>query len=246
MPETIKSLLEKREILMNRADAVRARDPKLADYLDKLGNDMDGELEGTEDIQQRDENGFLQGEDPGYLAHQEAQSKIFGQPWDQRHPLATSPTYQAAVQTTLGDLMRQNFEQQMQPQYQTPEGAQYYNNSVTPSAGSMKKFETTLTPAEEKEFRSWKSRYAPKDSGEDYDLRGAFKAGLVPDPETGHWPDTFKKPNHPTFSVESQYAPQAPEMAGRWNGESFVPPQQYIQIGPEEVDPRLQEILGAQ
>ncbi len=140
MPETIKSLLAKREILMNRADEVRRRDPKLADYLDKLGNDMDSELEGKDEIQQRDENGFLQGEDPGYLAHQEAASRIFGQPWDQTHELATSPTYQAAVQTTLGDMMRQRFEQQMVPQqqYQTPEGAQYYNNSVTPSADTLR------------------------------------------------------------------------------------------------------------
>jgi hypothetical protein len=140
VPETIKTLLEKREILMNRADSVRKRDPKLADYLDKLGNDMDSELEGTDEIQQRDENGFLQGEDPEYLAHHEAASRIFGQPWDQNHPLAVSPTYQAAVQTTLGDMMRQRFEQQMIPrqQYQTPEGAQYFNNSVTPSAETLR------------------------------------------------------------------------------------------------------------
>ncbi len=44
--------------------------------------------------------------------------------------------------------------------------------------------------------------------------------------ENGHWPDTFKKPNHPTFSVESQYAkgPDAAK-AGRWQGETFIPPK---------------------
>ncbi len=56
MSETPKSLLAKREILMNRADAIRKRDPHMADYLDKLGNDMDSELEGVDEIQQRDEN----------------------------------------------------------------------------------------------------------------------------------------------------------------------------------------------
>lgn len=79
-------------------------------------------------------------------------------------------------------------------------------------------YETQLSPAKEKEFLAWKKQYAPRDSGVDYDLRGAFDAGLTPDPETGHWPDTFKKPNHPTFSVESKYAKNRPDLAGRWSG----------------------------
>lgn len=87
-------------------------------------------------------------------------------------------------------------------------------------------YETKLSPEDERAFALWKARYAPDDSGVDYDLRGAFKSGLEPDPGTGHWPDAFKKPNHPTFSVESQYAGAAPERAGRWAGrdrESYVP-----------------------
>src|SRR5258706_5940169 len=86
------------------------------------------------------------------------------------------------------------------------------------------KFDTALAPEEETRFSSWKQRYAPNDSGADYDLRGAYKAGLTPDAKTGHWPDTFKKPNHPTFSNESQYAKDAPEKAGSWNGDTYVPP----------------------
>lgn len=76
-------------------------------------------------------------------------------------------------------------------------------------------YETRLDPRQENAFLEWKSRYAPMDSGMDYDLRGAFLAGLRPD-ATGHWPDTFKKPNHPTFSVESRYASSSPERAGSW------------------------------
>lgn len=83
------------------------------------------------------------------------------------------------------------------------------------------RFETMLGPIEELAFQKWKSIYAPKDSGEDYDLRGAFKAGLVPDLKTGHWPDMFKKPNHPTFLIESIYAPYG--KPGRWKGETFIP-----------------------
>ena len=84
--------------------------------------------------------------------------------------------------------------------------------------GVFDPYNTPLTPEEEAQFQVWKAQYAPHDSGVDYDLRGAFKAGVVPDPETHHMPDTFKKPNHPTFSVESRYAKDRPELAGRWEG----------------------------
>lgn len=89
----------------------------------------------------------------------------------------------------------------------------------------MSDYETKLSPEEEARFLAWKAMYAPQDSGFDYDLRGAFKAGLTPDPQSGHWPDTFKKPNHSTFSRESIYAQQRPDMAGYWNGDAYVPPQ---------------------
>ena len=46
----------------------------------------------------------------------------------------------------------------------------------------------------------------------DYDLQGAYKAGLSPSTDNGHLPDTYKKPNHMTFSDESQY-----NGAGYWN-----------------------------
>src|SRR5690348_15736433 len=70
-------------------------------------------------------------------------------------------------------------------------------------------------------FNQWKQKYAPRDSGEDYDLQGAYEAGIVPSANQ-HFPDTFKKPNHPTFSIESKYwKPGLP--AGRWEGETFIP-----------------------
>jgi len=74
-------------------------------------------------------------------------------------------------------------------------------------------------------FEQWKQFYAPNDSGEDYDLRAAFSAGAHPD-ASGHWPDLFKKPNHPTFSVESVYAVGSDAAkAGKWKGNRFIPPQ---------------------
>lgn len=94
-------------------------------------------------------------------------------------------------------------------------------------------FETKLTPEEEQQFQQWKQQYAPNDSGYDYDLRGAFKAGLKPDPQTGHFPDTFKKPNHPTFSNQSMYASQRPDLAGSWQGDQYVKPQPKPQTAGE-------------
>jgi hypothetical protein len=94
-------------------------------------------------------------------------------------------------------------------------------------AAAQTSYDTPLKPDEETAFQAWKKQYAPKDSGADYDLRGAFKAGLKPDPQTGHWPDTFKKPNHPTFSDESIYAKNRPDLAGHWTGphhDQYVPP----------------------
>lgn len=64
---------------------------------------------------------------------------------------------------------------------------------------------------------------------EDYDLQGAFLDALQGD-ERGHFPDTFKKPNHPTFSDESKYhgtmSPMGiPYQGGHWaeDGSSFQP-----------------------
>ncbi len=92
-------------------------------------------------------------------------------------------------------------------------------------------FETSLSAQEEQAFRQWKGRYAPRDSGADYDLRGAFKAGLMPDAQTGHWPDTYKKPNHPTFSDQSIYASLTGTKPGTWQGETYRPME-----GPHQVD----------
>lgn len=100
------------------------------------------------------------------------------------------------------------------------------NPKTTGARGTKEtNFDTPLSPDDETSFQAWKAKYAPQDSGFDYDLRGAFKAGLAPDPSTGHWPDTFKKPNHPTFSNQSIYAVDAPGMAGSWDGDKFIPHQ---------------------
>jgi hypothetical protein len=86
-------------------------------------------------------------------------------------------------------------------------------------------FDTPLNPKQAAAFPQWKAIYAPNDSGQDYDLQGAYTADLTPDPATGHWPDTYKKPNHPTFSDQSIYSSLAGTKPGTWQGEQYTPYQ---------------------
>ena len=83
---------------------------------------------------------------------------------------------------------------------------------------------TKLEPAQEAAYQKW-LKTMPKlaQNTWDYDMRGAFKAGVSPDPETQHFPDRFKKPNHPTFSNQSMYSFDD-HIGGTWEGEKFVPP----------------------
>ena len=85
-------------------------------------------------------------------------------------------------------------------------------------------FNTPLSPQEEEAFQQWRARL-PRNlqNMSDYDLRGAWKSNAKA-ATNGHLPDTWKKPNHPTFSKESQYsnpAMQGGEWAdagnGKWN-----------------------------
>lgn len=72
-------------------------------------------------------------------------------------------------------------------------------------------YNTQLSPQQEAQFRA---QFPDAKDLYDYDLRGAFAAGATK-AANGHLPDTFKKPNHPTFSVESKYS-RGPMMGGKW------------------------------
>ena len=74
-------------------------------------------------------------------------------------------------------------------------------------------YDTKLSPDEEKAFQEWAKAKGRERDTEDYDLRGAWKANAQ-EATNGHLPDTWKKPNHPTFSNESMYAEG--RKAGRW------------------------------
>lgn len=103
----------------------------------------------------------------------------------------------------------------------------------------MSKYETKLSKSEEKEFIEWMqaSKEAgtihPEDNGDDYDFRGFWK-DIVKNSDDEeeysaetHFPDTYKKPNHETFSVESKYAKgNLKKYAGTWEGDEYIPPKE--------------------
>ena len=73
------------------------------------------------------------------------------------------------------------------------------------------KYDTKLSPADEEKFLRWAQGVGRVGDTADYDLRGAWQSGAQ-EAANGHLPDTYKKPNHPTFSNESRYS--SPERAG--------------------------------
>jgi len=88
-------------------------------------------------------------------------------------------------------------------------------------------YNTQLSEEEEQQYQAWAKQIGHERDVYDYDLRGAWKAGAAR-AENGHFPDTFKKPNHHTFSEESQYADGKRNVGGRWTVENG----QNIFIGP--------------
>lgn len=82
------------------------------------------------------------------------------------------------------------------------------------SADLSAEFNTKLSPEEEKQFQAWAKANGRERDTADYDLRGAWKDNAQ-EAGNGHLPDTWKKPNHPTFSSESKYS-SAERRGGRW------------------------------
>lgn len=141
---------------------------------------------------------------------------------------------------------RLNRQQPTQPQGALPGmGApdQSMGNTTAPPAGAnvdttpadpndfTDKYNTPLSSDKQQAFEAWRSGL-PKNlqSSYDYDLQGAFLGGENP-AANGHMKDTWKKPNHPTFSNESQYnSPETP--GGSWTGpnhDQYVPAQSGAQ-----------------
>lgn len=72
-----------------------------------------------------------------------------------------------------------------------------------------------LVPTDEDPFAA-KGAQSSSPPPIDYDYAGAAAAGLKPD-ERGHMPDTYKLPNHITFSNESVYHGKNGTAGGQWD-----------------------------
>lgn len=77
-------------------------------------------------------------------------------------------------------------------------------------------FDTKLSGNEENSYQLWKQSLPQQLQSEaDYDLRGYYQEHGTEDTD-GHLTDKYKKPNHPTFSVESKYYKKG-MWAGKWD-----------------------------
>jgi len=84
------------------------------------------------------------------------------------------------------------------------------------------KYNTQLSPIEEQQFTQWAQQMKQSQGRDvmndayDYDIRGFFKSGQA-QAANGHMTDTYKKPNHPTFSDQSQYHGKDGNIGGQWS-----------------------------
>lgn len=108
-----------------------------------------------------------------------------------------------------------------------------------PNGGNFKSYNPNLAK-EDRDFQNWYSKNTLEGQGKipysdnlDYDYYSFFKNNGVGDIQN-HFPDTYKRPNHPTFSNESIYStPENP--GGTWKGETYNPKGkfQFADGGPK-------------
>lgn len=104
------------------------------------------------------------------------------------------------------------------------------------------KYNTLLKPEEERKFNRWAAKES-KRQGRDilmdmgsYDVRGFWKSGDYKRmDQDNHGSDTWKKPNHPTFSNHSRYHGADGWYGGNWTDEGgYQPSKQTLQMyGPD-------------
>ena len=89
-------------------------------------------------------------------------------------------------------------------------------------------YNTPLSAENETRFNNWvaeQSKQRGRDLSGDlinYDLRGYWLNEGSKDTGSGHMPDTYKKPNHDTFSNESKYNGASDPMGGKFQGGKWL------------------------
>ena len=82
-------------------------------------------------------------------------------------------------------------------------------------------YNTHLSPEDEAAYQAWAKKNGRENDVEDYDMRGAWleakQKGVSLEDGRGHYPDTYKKPNHPTFSDQSKYNGEGGVNGGTWS-----------------------------
>jgi|ERR1700722_6947485 len=114
-----------------------------------------------------------------------------------------------------------------------------------PERGYADQFNTPLTPDQETAYQAWGKQQAaarpdhrnPALDTYDYDMRGAWLNNAQA-AANGHLPDTWKKPNEPTFSTQSKYSTTqnpggawAQQADGTW---TFTPSQFNLKMNSAE------------
>jgi hypothetical protein len=103
----------------------------------------------------------------------------------------------------------------------SPQAAQAIRPIPADPLDFSQKYNTPIPAAHQAAFDQWvNNRKAstgrnPLGDRYDYDVNGYFLSGAGTD-SRGHGTDKFKKPNHPTFSDESQYHGLDGYVGGRW------------------------------
>ena len=95
----------------------------------------------------------------------------------------------------------------------------YQVAAYSDKTGMTGQYDTPISRDQMSSYEKWKKSFSPNDPGYDYDYQGAFKAGVKKDAR-GHLTDKFKKPNHPTFSTQSQYSGKNGNIGGKWQKNS--------------------------
>lgn len=96
------------------------------------------------------------------------------------------------------------------------------------------RFNTKLSPEDEAKFQEWQKANPRLGNTYDYDSRGFWKAGAE-QADNGHGSDQWKKPNHPTFSDQSQYSTAENGKGGSWSKDDdghdvFTPSKQNLSL----------------
>ncbi len=120
------------------------------------------------------------------------------------------------------------------------------NPAVVDQRDMTGKYNTKLNAADEKAFQEWAAKNGRANDTYDYDLRGAFKNGAAQS-ENGHLPDTYKKPNHPTFSDQSMYHGVDGNVGGTWGRQdgkdTYTPSETNLKnMSPAELQQYFQSV----